>query len=433
MSNENNWNRRDFLRSSTAALTAAGAMSTARAAEDDAPIRIAVIGTGGRGCDLIRNLSTIEGAVIVAVCDDYEPHLKEGQKFAGPQAKSFADHRKMLSDAKPQAVVVATPLYMHYAVCVDAIDAGAAVFCEKTMCHSIEEARKLRQKVTEKKAVFQVGLQRRANPIYHQAKAMAETGMIGQISAIKAQWHRNNNWRRPVPVPRDHADWQKLEHRLNWRLYWPYSQGLMTELGSHQLDVASWFLGEAAPKRVMATGGIDHWRDGREVFDNLFCIFEWEMETKGKAADATPQAAKTVRVTYSSLQNNAYEGASELIMGTRGSLFLTESKGMMWQEKEADLVGWSAKDKDKNASIVTSGKTLGLSNDPWAHRGKAVEIDSDSNPTRDELLSFIDHVRTGDRQTIADVNVGARNTAVSVMANQAIKEGKTIEFPGDLV
>ena len=68
---------------------------------EDPPVKVAVIGTGGRGTDLIRKLSTIEATEIVAICDNYPPHLKKASKFAGPQAKLFEDLRELLKEIKP--------------------------------------------------------------------------------------------------------------------------------------------------------------------------------------------------------------------------------------------------------------------------------------------------------------------------------------------
>src|SRR5690606_15530636 len=180
---------------------------------------------------------------------------------------------------------------------------------------SVAEARQVAAKVAAKEAVFQVGLQRRANAIYRQAMAMVQAGMLGQITAIKAQWHRNNNWRRPVPVPRGHEDFARLEQRLNWRLSGKYTQGLMTELGSHQLDIANWALG-VGPTRVIGSAGIDYWRDGREVFDNLFAIYDYQVTPRPAKTGVDAQTVRsdqpyTVRVTYSSIQNNQYQDASE--------------------------------------------------------------------------------------------------------------------------
>lgn len=427
--------RREMLGLSGTLAAGAWAASLGSAVATDAPrpIRTAVIGTGARGSDLIRSLTTIEGVDLVALADDYPPHLEKAATYAGPQAKLYADYHKLLAEVKPEAVVIAVPLYLHYQVASDVLAAGIDVFCEKTMCHTIEQGQKLVDQVVAAKRVFQVGLQRRANPIYQQAAAMVQSGVLGQITAVKAQWHRNNNWRRPVPVPKGDADWSRLERKLNWRLYREYSGGLMTELGSHQLDVVNWLLGDV-PRRVMATGGVDYWRDGREVCDNVFCVYEYELSpSAGKpnvagAASVAESSLKpyTVRVTYSSLCNNAYEGAAELIMGTKGTLYLTSTKGLFYREKLPDDVGWSAKktaDGGADASVVTSGKTLKLSNSPWAHRGEPLEIDNlIGDDTRDELVSFLDHVRRNDLATICDVHEGLRDTITVLTANRAIDE-----------
>lgn len=423
-------NRREFLERSKAFALAGMALPLhpQLMSFSDAPaVRVGVVGTGGRGTDLVRKLSTIERAEIVAVCDDYAPHLRRGAEAAGEQVEQYASYTEMLEKEDLQAVIVAVPLYMHFDMCKKAIDAGLAVFCEKTMCHSMEEARALAALVNAQKTVFQVGLQRRASAIYKQAQAMVQMGMLGKVLSIKSQWHRNGDWRRPVPVQRDHADWGNLEHRLNWRLYWPYSQGLMTELGAHQMDVANWML-NATPAEVLASGGNDYWRDGREVYDNVYCIYNYRL--KDEAGEEY-----TARVTYSSIQSNAFEGASELIMGTKGTLLLTEKTGLFYKEATPQLTAQpsdSNVNAEANAATITSGKTLYLNNDPWAHRGKPFEINADSNSTRDELISFLDCVQRGDVNTICDVNEGLRNTATVLIGNQAIREGRQVAYPPEL-
>jgi predicted dehydrogenase len=430
--------RRQFIQAS-AVLTAGVALASgdeSRGEERTAPLDIAVIGTGARGCDLIRALTTIAAVKVVAVCDPYGPHLERGWQYAGPLARTFGDHRKLLEEMKPQAVVIAVPLVSHFEICRDALDADCAVFCEKTMCYSVEQAQKLVALVEGKRAVFQVGLQRRANAIYRQAAAMVQTGMLGRITAIQCQWHRNDNWRRPVPVPRGDAEFEKLDRQLNWRLYRESSQGLMAELGAHQIDVANWFLG-ATPKSVFASGGTDFWRDGREVFDNIHCLYEYEVSPRKpargqKAVVGTNEEPYTVRVSYSSLQNNAYAGASELIFGTSGTLFLSQKKGLFFREVLPESIDWTNR-ADKQANVVTSGKTLKLSNDPWAHRGAPFEIDTESDDTRDELVSFIDHVRQADPATICSVREGLNNTISVHLANDSATRQAIVKWPEALV
>ena len=116
--------RRTFLGTAGAALATGNWLQAA----DDAPVRVAVIGTGGRGSDLIRALTTIDGIELVGVCDDYAPHLEQGAKYAGPQAKTFDDYRQLLDELKPQSVVIAVPLYLHHKIAADCLSAGCDVF-----------------------------------------------------------------------------------------------------------------------------------------------------------------------------------------------------------------------------------------------------------------------------------------------------------------
>lgn len=434
--------RRAFLRQASVLSLAAGWAGTVSANDDPAePVRVAVVGTGGRGSDLIRSLTTIPRADIAAVCDDYEPHREQGVKYAGGTAQAFTDYAHMLREIRPQAVVVAVPLHLHYEVCRAAVDAGSAVFCEKTMCHTLDQANELAAAVAKQGTVFQVGLQRRANAVYRQAQAMVEAGMLGRITAIKCQWHRNNNWRRPVPVKRDDPQWSTLERRLNWRLYRNYSGGLMTELAAHQLDVANWLLGRP-PKSCIGSGGIDYWRDGREVFDNVFCIYDYDLPIPANVERGARNAQRaegsgdangeryTVRVTYSSLQNNAYEGASELVLGTQGTLFLTQKKGLFYREAVAAEAVWTTEGGARNdAAVITSGKTLKMTNDPWAHRGPPFEIDTDGDDTRDELVAFLQCVQRQDPATICDAATGVQNTATVLMGNRAMEHRTQVAYP----
>lgn len=427
--------RRDFLRGSVG-LAALGAAPAPARADDEfdplEPVRVAVVGTGGRGCDLIRALTTIDGADLVAICDDYEPHLSRGAEYAGPKARPFRDLAAMLRDANPRALVIATPLDCHHPMAVAALDAGLAVFCEKTLALTLDDCRDLARRADWRKAVFQVGLQRRSNAIARQAAAMVAAGMLGRVAAIECRWHRNGDGRRPVPVPRSDPRFGELDARLNWRLRRARSQGLMSELASHQLDLAQWVLG-TPPARAVGSGGIDSARDGRDVFDNVFCVYDY---------DAAPPAAlrgreggpRTVRVTFSSIQDNGFEGASETILGTRGTLLLTQGKGLFYREAGTADPGWGRDDGDpgRDAAIITAGKTLKVSNDPWAHRGTPFEIEATGDDTRDQLVAFLDHVRRNDPATPCDARLGLLNAATILIGDQAMREGKPVAFPGGL-
>lgn len=228
--------RRNFLETTT--LGAAGLMlgaSGAKARGANERLNIGHIGAGGQGSSLLRNLAQLPDAGIAAVCDIFEPNLKKGLALAGAAAKGFSDYRKLLDSKEIDAVTIATPLHMHAEMVLAALNAGKHVFVEKCMAYSVAQCDELVKAAKARpKLVLQVGHQHRFDPVIHKVVAMARDGALGKVTHIRCHWHRNGNWRRPVPkVDFDPRPWgyPDLEHLINWRMYKKYSQGLMAELG----------------------------------------------------------------------------------------------------------------------------------------------------------------------------------------------------------
>ena len=131
--------------------------------------------------------------------------------------------------------------------------------------------------------------------------------MLGDVYHARLAWHRNSSWRKKEEAPSANFDPSKWgypdwDHLLNWRMYKKYSEGLLCELGSHQITAASWFF-DAAPEAVYTSGGTYRYKDGREVYDHVFATFNYP-------GDRT--------ATFSSIQSNAFEDAYEMYMGTKG-------------------------------------------------------------------------------------------------------------------
>ena len=273
-------------------------------------MRYGIIGTGTEGCTLLKFLATIPEGRCIATCDIYPPNLKKGVETIGSNPETYVEYRKMLERKDMDAVLIATPLNLHAQMVVDALNAGKHVFVEKTMYFKEEEGEMIRKAMADHpKQVLQVGLQRRSSVLYQVAMEMIRKGALGKIMFVRAQWHRNSNWRRPVPDP-------KFERLINWRMYKEYSGGLLAELASHQIDIANWAIG-SEPISVFATGGINYWKDGRETCDNVEAIYEY------------PGGQKLV---WSSILYNAHLDFNEQIMGDQGTLIITLGKGMYYRE-----------------------------------------------------------------------------------------------------
>jgi len=416
--------RREFLKESAAAAAAfsvglaavreAFAQNAAASASAE-PIDFAFVGTGAQGSlDLTKALMA-PNVKCVAVCDIYEPHLKRGLEIAGkvyPQVRGYTDYREMLDKEKSiQAVLIATPLNMHAPIAIDALQAGKHVFCEKTMAYTVDECKKMCQAARASGKLLQIGHQRRYNPFYHHAyKLIQKDKVLGKITQIRALWHRNGDWRRPVPDP-------KYERLLNWRLYRESSQGLMAELGSHQVDVVNWFLG-TTPISVMGVGGIDYWKDGREVWDNVSVIFEY------------PDG---VKLTYTSITTNQYDGYYEQFMGTEGTLIMVgETGGKLFREPKASKLAWM----ELANKVAGGGVNLDLSHSPGGGTGPGQALGGgekmDSGfPYQAELASFFECIRKNTQPFCSGEE--ALKAAVAILkANEAIEKGVKIQLTPDL-
>ena len=273
--------------------------------------RIGIIGTGSRGCFHIKHLVQMPNVEVVALCDNYRPHLEDAAQYY-PQAKLYDDYRRLLEQRDVEGVIIATPLYLHASMTLDALSAGKRVFCEKSMGYTLDECLDVYNKRKETNGVLFIGQQRLFDPKYIKAMSMIHEGKIGEVVGVRNYWYRNNNWRRDVPSP-------ELERHINWRLYSEYSRGLMTELACHQLQNGSWALG-MLPEKVMGSGSLVHWNkvDERDVYDCVTAIFTYP---------------NGVNMTFESIISNKHFGMGEQILGTNGTIDLVT--GMYYSDEPA--------------------------------------------------------------------------------------------------
>jgi len=263
--------------------------------------RIGIIGSGSRGRLLMGYLVQDPHCEIVAICDNYQPSIDEALKIT-PKAKVFRDYHELLDMKEIDGVVIAVPLYLHAQITLDAFAAGKHVFCEKTLAKTPEECLAVYKAYKETGKVLFVGHQRLYDSRYIRAMDMIQSGLFGDIQGFRTYWFRNNDWRKPATP--------ELERKINWRLYDEYSCGLMTELACHQIQIGNWVM-QAVPKTIMGSGSLTHWKDGREVYDNVSVIYEYE---------------NGVKLSFQSIIANKFYGLEEEILGTLGTIELEKGK-----------------------------------------------------------------------------------------------------------
>ena len=253
--------RRQFV---GAALVTAASYSRILGANDR--IRIGAIGTGQRGQTLLGALNRLESNDIVALCDVYQPHLVTSKAAHAPNAQEYADHRALLDRKDVDAVVIATPDHWHVPVLMDTIQAGKDVYCEKPVTHSLEQGDPLISAVRKSERIVQIGLQQRSWEHFAQARDEIADGRLGQVTFIRTYWYQNHlSAGRPGNFDINKLDWKRFlgaaaerpfdaDQYANWRWYWDFGGGAMTDLFVHWVDVAHWIMGVDMPQRATANG-----------------------------------------------------------------------------------------------------------------------------------------------------------------------------------
>ncbi len=442
--------RRDVVKTAAAVGAAAAAAvefgkapAVVKAAGDT--VNFAVIGSGGRGSYLLKHLNKVENGRCIAVCDVKDEAARKGiDTYKLNKAVPYKDYREVMANKDVQAVIIAVPLYLHFEVTKAALESGKHTFCEKSLVFKPEEVHALRALAKQySKQVLQVGLQRRYSKFYQTARQMIEKGMIGDVTHIHAQWHRNPGWTMKQPAgPQNPA---------NWRLFKDFSGGLTAELASHQIDVADWMFG-ATPEYVIGVGGNDYWKDGRTVYDNIQLIYKY------------PKGQKLV---YSSITTNShlpYLNATrpefgEVIMGTKGAIHLTIGDGevamptgMWFQEPKKAETAPAGAGKEKAAAAGASyalgagSKGLPLLMDDqkvsdkdgfvqkelkfaklWLMQKGVIVPEEDRNPVDVELESFFNDCKTGGHPK-ADLEIGLQDSIAVMLSNMAMEQERRVYF-----
>ena len=278
-------------------------------------LNIGIIGTGDRGQGLLKLISKIDGMRLIAICDNLQFRLDQAAKIA-PKAIKYSNYKELLSNKNLDAVIISTPLNTHASIASDAVDASLHIYCEKTMVKGDISTMNLVKKVKkDHNKIFQTGHQYHSSRLYSHIVELVQSGEIGQIIAIQAQWNRNGNWRRQVQDP-------KFERQINWRMYREYSYGLTAELSSHQIDFSNWLL-KSTPKKVVGFGGIDYWKDGRETYDNIHLTYSYP---------------SGVKASFTCLTSNGKDDYQIKVMGDKASIMIGYKDAWIYPEGKYNKV-----------------------------------------------------------------------------------------------
>jgi predicted dehydrogenase len=253
----------------------------------------AVIVLGWRGIDLLHDAFRVEGVQVVALadvdlpfllramhqCDEQykvtRPELEESGSVAGrppnpPNAVDpYHDYRRILERKDINSVIIAVPDHWHAIIAVQACEAGKDVYCEKPLSLTIRQGREIVRAVRENNIVFQVGSQQRSDSKFRLGCELVRSGRIGKLQRVEVSVGGAPQ-KPPVPDapippsfdwdfwlgPAPYVPYNPERARVNFRWFFDYSGGMVTDWGAHHLDIAQWGMGtdRTGPRTIEGKG-----------------------------------------------------------------------------------------------------------------------------------------------------------------------------------
>jgi len=289
-------------------------------------IHIGVIGTGGRARGVMRTMIKRDDVECIAVCDIYEPNRNRAVKEAGSNPKAFNEHEKLLEMKEIDGVIVGSPDHWHERHLIDTVQAGKDCYCEKPLSWSIEQGANMVKHVRRTDRIVQVGMQRRSSQPVREAKKIIDSGFLGEVSLVRAEWYWNrgnlptpdvmkqqgkldwDRWQAPLPPDKRYPLTPEsfIKYRC-WRYFWEYSGGNMTDQGTHLIDVIQWFLNDSKPPQAAQEHGAVYQIKGYETPDTFCAVFEY------------PKFMCTWTLTYT---NDYHDGWTIVFHGRKGTMEL---------------------------------------------------------------------------------------------------------------
>jgi predicted dehydrogenase len=325
--------RRTFV--ATASGLALGTrLATAEAQGANDRIRIAVIGTGGRARGLMNQLKRLPGNELVSVCDVYEPRMLQAAEIAGAAATKVGDYRRILDDRGVDAVVIGTPDHWHKTMTLDAVAAGKDVYVEKPVSHTIAEGAEMVKVIEASKQIVQTGTQQRSWEHWVAGKEIVDSGRLGQVTFVQMYWYQHARAGNYAPVAMDKLDWKRWlgpaadqpfrpERFYQWRHYWDFGGGCLTDLMTHWIDVVHWYMDVDAPLAASATG-------------HNYNIKLWEAPD---TVTATLEFPKNFMASYVGTYVSKVDDGGLEFRGDRGTLKIDRTRLAFYKDDAANVPG----------------------------------------------------------------------------------------------
>jgi predicted dehydrogenase len=289
--------RRQFIGTSALGLSL-GPAALADLSKSGDKIRVAVIGSGGMGRGNLATFLAFPDVECPVVCDVDEAMLARGAELVeqrrGKRPDTVKDFRRVIDRKDVDAVLISTPDHWHALPTVYACQAGKDVYVEKPLATSIDEGRAMLEAARRHNRIVQMGTQWRSGQHWKEAVEFVRTGKLGKVGLVRGWAH--HDWLGDVGNPPDSAPPSNVDYDLwlgpapqrafnpnrfhfNFRWFWDYAGGLMTDWGVHLINIMLWAMGPDHPKTISSIGGKFTFEDNSETPDTQLAVYEFPTYT----------------------------------------------------------------------------------------------------------------------------------------------------------
>lgn len=366
-------------------------------------IRVGLIGCGGMGRGDLATALGFDDVECPVVCDVDDRMLAEAaslvEKRRGRAPDMVKDFRRILERRDVDAVLVATPDHWHALPTVLAFEAGKDVYVEKPLATTIAEGRIMAAAARRYGRVAQMGAQRRSSPTYAEAVEFVRSGRLGKVGLARAWAYLD--WIRPIGTPPDGPVPAGVDYDLwlgpaparafnpnrfhfNFRWFWDYAGGLMTDWGVHLIQVLLWGMGNEPPRAVVASGGKYVLQDDSETPDTQMAVYEFPSYT------------------------------------------------LVWEHKVGVGLGlyqrpWGMSFTGTEGTLVINDAGWEILREPSKDSLRAAKFSGGVDPRPAHVRNFLDCVKSR-RQTVEDLDEGHFLSTVAHLGNLALRTGERIEW-----
>jgi predicted dehydrogenase len=417
--------RREFV-----AAAFGTAVSASRVLGANDRVLVGLVGCGGRGRQVMRGMLEAPNTELAATCDVYDTNAERASRdLSQSRAKTIKDFRRLLEIKEVDAILVSTPDHWHSIITVLGLEAGKHVYVEKPFALTIREGRAMVEAARRTQRILYPGTQHRSAPHIAEAARIVQSGEIGDVGFVRV-WNSGNiapNIQKKVPDsdppagldwdfylgPSPKAPFNRMRFLVNYRLFYDYAGGYITDFGNHRVDSVHQIMGEDRPRTVSAVGRRLCPENAGDIFDLHVVTYQYPkfvMEYVASWVNSNGIGGRSAGMKYYGMRGAYNRPHGFAFYGTKAALYVDRIGYETFPEVEPGAPYAAPPGDEAGVKYRASRKMF-----------------QGSDATAQHAQNFIRQVRTGQKGPV-DETVGHRATTACLLGTIAAKVARTVHW-----